>query len=77
MVLTVFVNAINLMFVYSWIIYELDVGGKVQHKQIKDETVGNLLEVAAKRPDNDSRSQHQFGTMVEVTNHRFVLLENA
>ena len=39
MVLTVFVNAINLMFVYSWIIYELDVGGKVQHKQIKDETV--------------------------------------
>ena len=52
---TLFVKAINLMFVFSWMIYELVVGEKVQRKQFRDEIAGNLLQVAAERPDNDSR----------------------
>ena len=52
---TLFLNAINLMFVYSWMIYELAVGGKVQRKQFRDEIAGTLRQVTAERPDNDSR----------------------
>ena len=52
---TLFVNAINLMFVYSLRIYELAVGRKNEQKQFRDETVGVLLQVASERPNIDSR----------------------
>ena len=51
-----FVNAINLMFVYSWRIYEIAVGKKVQQKQFRDEIVGVLLQVPSEKPSKDSRS---------------------
>ena len=78
-----FVNAINLMFVYSWRIYENAVGKNVQKKQFKDEIVGILLQVASENPAMSRgqaqvyQSQRQYGTMVKVTIHRIVLLKNA
>ena len=51
---TLFVDAINLISVYSWRNYELPDGGKFQQKQFGGEIVAFLLQVAAERPDNDS-----------------------
>ena len=53
---TLFVNAINLMFVNSWKMYEIAVGKKVQQKQFRGEIVGILIQVVSEKPSNDSRS---------------------
>ena len=51
---TFIVNAIN-QFFYRWRIYELAASGIVRQKKFRDETAGIHLQVAAERPDNDSR----------------------
>ena len=53
---TLFVNAINVKFVYSSRIYETAAGKKVQQKQFRDEIVGFLLQVASEKPSDASQS---------------------
>ena len=50
------INALNLLFVYNWRIYEIANDKKVEQKEFRREIVNILLNLNAEIPKGDSRT---------------------